>query len=309
MTEVVGRYAPSPTGELHLGNLRTALVAWLSARSAGGRFLLRIEDLDSTRTKEEWIGVQERELRAMGLDWDGEPVRQSGRNSLYSEALDRLSGQDLLYECFCSRKEIREAASAPHREPTLPLDAYPGTCRDLTETEREERRQAGRPPALRVRTDGASVSFRDVIHGELEVVLDDFVVRRNDGDYAYNLAVVVDDAAQGVTEVVRGEDLLDSTARQLWLYRTLGLVPPEEWIHLPLMRGPDGDRLAKRHGSVTLEQVEAEGGTAEETVGRLAASLGLAPEGTNCLASDLLDDFSREALIKGCKQASDEGWS
>ena len=305
MTEVVGRYAPSPTGELHLGNLRTALVAWLSARSAGGSFLLRIEDLDSTRAKEEWIDVQKGELRAIGLDWDGEPVRQSGRDSLYSEALDGLSHQGLLYECFCSRKEVREAASAPHRDPRLPVDAYPGTCRDLTDAEREERRQAGRPPALRVRTDGARVSFRDVIHGELEVVLDDFVVRRNDGDYAYNLAVVVDDAAQGVTEVIRGEDLLDSTARQSWLYRTLGPTPPEEWLHLPLMRGPDGDRLAKRHGSVTLEQIEAEGGTAEETVGRLAASLGLAPEGTNCLAPDLLGEFSRERLIEGCKRASE----
>lgn len=296
MTEVVGRYAPSPTGELHLGNLRTALVAWLSARSAGGRFLLRIEDLDSTRSREEWIGVQEGELRAIGLDWDGDPVRQSERSPLYAAALERLSDQDLLYECFCSRKEIREAASAPHPDPYRPIDAYPGTCRDLTEAEREERRQAGRPPALRVRTDGARVSFRDVIHGELRFGIDDFVVRRNDGDYAYNLAVVVDDAAQGVTEVVRGEDLLDSTARQLWLYRTLGLIPPEEWLHLPLMRGPDGDRLAKRHGSVTLEQVEAEGGTTAEIVGSLAASLGLVPDQTTCLVPDLLRGFSRDRL-------------
>lgn len=309
MTEVVGRYAPSPTGELHLGNLRTALVAWLSARSADGKFLLRIEDLDSNRAREEWIAVQEGELRAMGLDWDGEPIRQSVRGALYSAALDRLSEHDLLYECFCSRKEVREAASAPHHGPDLPADAYPGTCRELTEAEQEERRQSGRPPALRVRTDGARVAFRDLIHGELEVALDDFVVRRNDGDYAYNLAVVVDDAAQEVTQVVRGEDLLDSTARQLWLYRTLDLTPPAEWLHLPLMRGPDGDRLAKRHGSVTLEQVEAGGGTAAEVVGSLAASIGLAPEGTSCLAPDLLGDFSREALIEGCERARDERWS
>ncbi|MFM8519734.1 MAG: tRNA glutamyl-Q(34) synthetase GluQRS [Solirubrobacterales bacterium] len=309
MTAVVGRYAPSPTGALHLGNLRTALIAWLSARSAGGRFLLRIEDLDSTRAKEEWIGVQESELRAIDLDWDGEPIRQSERGSHYSVALDQLSELGLLYECFCSRKEVREAASAPHPDPDLPADAYPGTCRNLTDAERDQRRQSGRPPALRVRTDGARVAFRDLIHGEHEVVLDDFVVRRNDGDYAYNLAVVVDDAAQGVNEVVRGEDLLDSTARQLWLYRALELSPPAEWLHLPLMRGSDGDRLTKRHGSVTLEQVEAEGGSTSEVVGSLAASIGLAPEGTSCLAPDLLGDFSREALIEGCERAMDERWS
>ena len=127
-----GRYAPSPTGELHLGNLRTALVAWLSARSAGGEFLLRIEDLDSARSKEEWIAVQERELRTLGLDWDGEPVRQSDRLGLYAEALSRLEAEGLIYECFCSRREIREAASAPHQDPESPEAAYPGTCRELT---------------------------------------------------------------------------------------------------------------------------------------------------------------------------------
>ena len=293
-----GRYAPSPTGELHLGNLRTALVAWLSARSAGGEFLLRIEDLDSARSKEEWIAVQERELRTLGLDWDGEPVRQSERFGLYTEALSRLEAEGLIYECFCSRREIREAASAPHQDPESPEAAYPGTCRELTRVEREERRAAGRPAALRVRAGSERVAFFDQLHGEVGFVVDDFVVRRNDGDFAYNLAVVVDDAAQGVTEVVRGEDLLDSTSRQLWLYGRLGLTPPAAWLHLPLMLGPDGNRLAKRHGSVTLEELEAIGVTPAQLTGRLAASLGLVPQGTECLAPELLDRFDRPALLE-----------
>lgn len=292
-----GRYAPSPTGELHLGNLRTALVAWLLARSSGGEFLLRIEDLDSTRSKEEWVGVQERELGSLGIDWDGEPVRQSARHDLYRGALARLEADGLLYECFCSRREVREAASAPHLDPDLPQAAYPGTCRELSEAERKERRAEGRPPALRVRAGGERIAFRDGIHGELSFVVDDFVVRRNDGDFGYNLAVVVDDADQGVTEVVRGEDLLDSTARQLWLYDRLGLAPPSSWVHLPLMMGPDGARLAKRHGSVTLEQLEAEGITPSQLTGRLAASIGLVPEETERFAPDLLEGFDREAVL------------
>jgi glutamyl-tRNA synthetase len=294
---IKGRYAPSPTGELHLGNLRTALVAWLSARSAGGEMLLRIEDLDSARSKEEWVEAQQRELEALGIDWDGQPVRQSARNGLYSEALNRLETEGLLYECFCTRREVREAASAPHPDGNLPEAAYPGTCRDLSPREREERRRTGRPPALRVRAGGEQVSFRDEVHGEVGFVVDDFVVRRNDGDFGYNLAVVVDDADQGVTEVVRGEDLLDSTSRQIWLYARLGLTPPSAWVHLPLMTGPDGERLAKRHGSVTLEQLVEKGVTARQVVGRLASSIGLVPEGTECLAPDLLGSFDRAALL------------
>lgn len=307
MTEVTGRYAPSPTGELHLGNLRTALVAWLLARSAGGRFLLRIEDLDSQRSNDGWVEVQRKELQALGLDWDGEPTHQSERLDLYAGALERLAEAGLLYECFCTRKEVREAASAPHRDPDLPVDAYPGTCRDLTDVERERIRESGRPAALRVRAAGSRIAFTDAIHGECDFELDDFVVRRNDGDFAYNLAVTVDDADQAVSQVVRAEDLLDSTARQIWLYRTLGLTEPTDWVHLPLMLGPDGVRLAKRHASVTLEQLEAEGETAERVTGRLAASLGLAPEGVACLAPELLSGFSREALLSGCAAAREPG--
>lgn len=269
-------------------------MAWLSARAAAGTFLLRIEDIDSTRSREEWVSTQVVELETIGLDWDGEPVRQSERGDLYREALELLDRGGLLYECFCTRREIREAASAPHGD--LPEGAYPGTCRDLTVAEREERRASGRPPALRVRTGADRVAFRDGIHGETDAVVDDFVVRRNDGDFAYNLAVVVDDADQGVTEVVRGDDLLDSTPRQLWLYRALGLAEPEAWFHLPLMLGPDGQRLAKRHGAVTLEQQIESGRSPEAVVGDLAASLGLVEPGTECLATDLIGRFRWDSI-------------
>ncbi len=210
-----GRFAPSPTGPLHLGNLRTALLAWLMARAAGARFVLRIEDLDEGRAREHWCTQQLADLEALGLDWDGPVVRQSERGSLYLAAIERLRENGLLYECWCTRAEIRDASSAP--QGTLPGGAYPGTCRDLTAAQRRERAGLGRPPALRVRAQGAQVEFEDRVCGATRGVVDDFVVRRNDGAFAYNLAVVVDDAEQGVGEVVRGADLLDCTPRQLWL--------------------------------------------------------------------------------------------
>jgi glutamyl-tRNA synthetase len=246
---MTGRFAPSPTGDLHLGNLRTALLAWLFARSAGGRFLKRIEDLDRGRVRP---GVEERQLAdlaAVGVDWDGPVVRQSERAELYAEAVRRLD----TYPCFCTRAEIREAASAPHG--ALPEGAYPGTCRDLSAVERAAFEAAGRPPALRVRAGGARVEVQDSLVGQVSSVVDDFVVRRGDGTYAYNLAVVVDDAAQGVTQVVRGADLAESTPRQAWLARTLGLAEPS-YAHVPLVLGPDGARLAKRHGAVTLRELD-----------------------------------------------------
>lgn len=268
-----GRYAPSPTGELHLGNLRTALLAWLSARSTGSDFLLRIEDLDSGRSREKWVEVQLEELRQIGIDWDGEPVRQSERHDLYAAAIDRLQAEGLVYECFCTRAEIREAASAPHGE--LPEGAYPGTCASLTAAELAGRRATGRPPALRVRAEAAPFEFEDRLCGRVSGRVDDFVVRRNDGDFGYNLAVTVDDATQGITEVVRGADLLETTGRQLWLYDRLGLTAPTTWVHVPLMLGEDGARLAKRHGAVTLEQRLTAGQTAAEVAAELLASLGL----------------------------------
>ena len=261
-----GRFAPSPTGTLHLGNLRTALLAWLFARSAGSGFLVRMEDLDTSRVRPGLAEEQLADLAAIGLDWDGEVAYQSAREDHYAAAIEKLHADGRLYECFCTRAEIREAASAPHGP--RPEGHYPGTCLRLTDAEREERRGT-RPPALRVRADGARVSFADRLHGEIEGVVDDFVVRRNDGAIAYNLAVVVDDAAQGVEEVVRGDDLLDSTPRQLFLARLLGLPDPSH-AHVPLVLGPDGARLAKRHGAVTLRDVRADAARAW-----MLASLGL----------------------------------
>jgi glutamyl-tRNA synthetase len=279
---LIGRFAPSPTGVLHLGNLRTALLAWLFARSAGSPFLVRVEDLDAGRVREPFVAEQLADLRAIGLDWDGEVVRQSRRTALYEAALERLA----VYECFCTRAEIREAASAPHGP--LPEGVYPGTCRHLGDAERAERRAAGRVPALRVDAGGARVAFEDRLTGRYEGVVDDFVVRRGDGGFAYNLAVVVDDAEQGVEEVVRGADLIDSTPRQLWLARALG-VPQPAHAHVPLVLGPDGARLAKRHGAVTLRDVGA-----ADAVRWMAASLGL----RGATASELLDAFDPAALPK-----------
>jgi glutamyl-tRNA synthetase len=266
---VTGRFPPSPTGDLHLGNLRTALLAWLWARKARGRFLVRMEDLDRGRVRERFYDRQLRDLEAIGLDWDGPVVRQSGRTELYEDAIARLD----TYPCWCTRAEIREAASAPHGD--LPEGAYPGTCRDLTAAERAEREASGRPPALRLRVDGVAG-------------VDDFVLRRSDGAFAYNLGVVVDDADQGVDQVVRGRDLADSTPRQVLLMRLLGLPEPE-YHHVPLVLGPDGKRLAKRHGTFTLDGRTESG---DEIRTMLARTLGL----SGATPAELLEEFDPSTL-------------
>jgi glutamyl-tRNA synthetase len=291
-----GRFAPSPTGSLHLGNLRTALLAWLFARSQDARFLVRVEDLDSGRVRRRFEEEQLRDLTSLELDWDGAVVRQSERTPLYEAALARLEAAGLVYECWCTRAEIREAASAPHG--TLPEGAYPGTCAALSRAERARRRRDGRPAALRVRAEGARVAFEDRLCGPVEGVVDDFVVRRNDGAFAYNLAVVVDDAEQGVGEVVRGADLLDSTPRQLWLASRLGLPAPRH-AHVPLMLGPDGARLAKRHGAVTLADRIALGQEPDEVRGELAASVGLADPGERPSPAELVERFVPDRLGVG----------
>ena len=288
-----GRFAPSPTGTLHLGNLRTALLAWLFARSQDASYLVRLEDLDTGRVRERFYDEQLRDLAALGLDWDGEVVRQSERLALYDEAIETLRAQDLVYECWCTRAEIREAASAPHGD--LPEGFYPATCLRLSEAERAARRASGRPPALRVRAGAATGGFEDRVAGPVSGVVDDFVVRRNDGAYAYNLAVVVDDAEQGVGEVVRGADLLDSTPRQLWLGGRLGLPAPRH-AHVPLMLGPDGARRAKRHGAVTLADRAAQGQSAEDVLSLLAASVGLAEPGERVSAAELAGRFHPRLL-------------
>lgn len=267
-----GRFAPSPTGPLHLGSLRTALLAWLFARSQSARFLVRIEDLDPQRSRAEFERAQLEDLRALGLDWDGTPVRQSERMPLYEDALAQLEAQGRLYPCFCTRAEIREAASAPHGK--LPEGSYPGTCRALGEHERASRRAAGRPFALRVDAGGERIEFDDRLHGRSGAVVDDFVVRRADGVPAYQLAVVVDDAAQGVGEVVRGDDLIDSTPRQILLARLLGLPVPV-YAHVPLVLGADGARLAKRSRPPALADRNE---PPAATLAVLAHTLGLALE-------------------------------
>lgn len=288
-----GRFAPSPTGTLHVGNLRTALLAWLFARSQDARYMMRMEDLDSGRVRERFYDEQLHDLAALGLDWDGAVVHQSQRLPLYEDALAQLQRDGLVYPCWCTRAEIREAASAPHGD--LPEGAYPGTCRDLTAGQRAEHDASGRPPALRVRANAARVAFTDRVVGPYEGVVDDFVIRRNDGAFAYNLAVVVDDADQGVREVVRGADLLDSTPRQLWLGARLDLDAPGH-AHAPLMLGPDGARLAKRHGAVTLADRAAAGQSADDVRDELAASLHLSPRGAQLTPAELVETFTVTSL-------------
>jgi glutamyl-tRNA synthetase len=292
---VAGRFAPSPTGDLHLGNLRTAAIAWLSARTSGAAFLVRMEDLDRSQASAENERRQLADLARIGVDWHGEVVRQSERFDRYEAAIDRLDADGLVYECYCTRREIRAEIDAAPAAPHLPPGGYPGLCRDLTAAERRARRRAGRPPALRLRTEGESIELVDLVHGRVRGVVDDVVLRRNDGVPAYNLAVVVDDAAQGVTEVVRGDDLLSSTPRQIHLQHLLGLPGPR-YAHVPLVLGEDGERLAKRHGAVTLDGVRAIGRGPEWVVSWIARSLGLAGPHEPVTLDDLLDRFRWDDL-------------
>jgi glutamyl-tRNA synthetase len=243
-----GRFAPSPSADLHLGNLRTAALAWLFARSTGRRFLIRVEDLDE-RAHTDVADRQLADLAAIGVTWDAAPEWQSAHPQRYQAVVEDLIGRDLVYECFCSRKEILEAPRAPHS----PQGAYPGTCRTLSAAQRAQRRQT-RPPALRLRTPGGEYTVIDLLHGNYTGMVDDFVLRRGDGVPAYNLAVVVDDAHAGVDQVVRGEDLLASSPRQGYLADLLG-YPQPVYAHVPLALNNEGKRLAKRDGAVTLAEL------------------------------------------------------
>ena len=288
-----GRFAPSPTGALHIGNLRTALLAWLFARSAGGRFLVRMEDLDPGRSRREHEAGQLADLAALGLDWDGPVMRQSERRERHRAALEQLRAAGRVYPCWCTRAEIREAASAAHGP--LAEGAYPGTCRHLTAAQRMERERSGRAAALRLDAGGERVAFVDRLHGAVEASVDDLVLWRGDDTPAYNLAVVVDDADQGVGEIVRGDDLLDTTPRQLLLQRLLGL-PESTYAHVPLVLGPDGTRLAKRHGAVTLADRAARGEAPADVLAWMARSLGLARAGEAVALPLLLARFDPDAL-------------
>jgi glutamyl-tRNA synthetase len=261
-----GRFAPSPSADLHIGNLRTAVLAWLFARSTGRRFLMRVEDLDD-RANPDIADRQLTDLAAIGVTWDGPANRQTAHSERYDNVVDALTARGLTFECYCTRRDIAQAPRAPH----APEGAYPGTCRDLTDAERAARRhETGRPPALRLRTDTTEYRVHDVLHGDYTGLVDDFVVRRGDGVPAYNLAVVVDDAESGVDQVVRGDDLLSSSPRQAYLARLLG-HPEPTYAHVPLVLNDTGARLAKRDGAVTLAEI----GVAD-ALAQIAGSLGYA---------------------------------
>jgi len=291
---VRGRYAPSPTGPQHLGNLRTALLAWLQARLAGGTVVLRMEDLDQPRVVPGSAEQICAELRWLGLDWDEGPdvggplgfFNDTATTEIYTQAFTRLLEQDLVYPCFCSRKDIQEAASAPHG-PDGPV--YPGTCREIPATDADLlARRKGRDPAWRLRSGDSEIVFDDELLGRRRISgkdVGDFVLKRRDGLYAYQLAVVVDDALMGITDVLRGADLIDSTPRQLKLYVALGLQPPRFW-HVPLLTDDQGRRLAKRDDTVN---VQAGDQTAVEVLTTLLSSLGFAEAETPRAAIQQLD--------------------
>ena len=298
----VGRFAPSPSGRIHLGNLLCCLLAWLSARQKGGKVVLRIEDLDTARCKRPYAEQMIDDLQWLGLTWDegpgvggpDGPYYQSERTALYEQALEKLERMGLVYPCYCTRAELH-AASAPHRSDGQAV--YPGTCRHLTAAEREKKTRA---PATRLMVPDETWSFTDGHMGHYGENLlhecGDFLLRRSDGMFAYQLAVVVDDAAMGVTEVVRGSDLLSSTPRQLYLYDLLGLKAPE-FIHFPLLLAPDGRRLSKRDADAGLDDLRFKL-TAEEILGRLAYLGGFNPTAQPKTAEELLKDFHWEKVPK-----------
>lgn len=297
----VTRLAPSPTGALHLGNARTFLATWAVARRRGWQVAMRIEDLDGPRTKAGADRAALDDLTWLGLDWDGEVVRQSTRSALYGDAVASLVSRGFAYPCVCSRKEVELAASAPHAEDGSTV--YPGTCRGRFRSVDEARAAVGREPAVRFRVpddESAVVSWDDAFRGRQRLdarSLGDFVIAKADGTAAYQLAVVVDDAAAGVTQVIRGDDLVDSTSRQVLLYRALGLsasVPT--YCHLPLVLGSDGRRLAKRHGDTRLTTYREAGVAAGRVRALLANWCGLLDVGEDVSAAELRDRLSLETI-------------
>lgn len=290
----VGRFAPSPSGRMHLGNLFTALLAWLSARADGGEFVLRIEDLDPDRSRAEYAEAIRDDLRWLGLDWDREMPLQSTQTPVYAEQFERLRKRGLIYPCFCTRNELH-AASAPHASDGTLL--YAGTCRNLTPAQIASQT---RKPAWRIRVPEETISFRDGVFGavtqNLTTACGDFILRRSDGVYAYQLAVVCDDALGGITQVVRGCDLLPSTPRQIWLGRELGFVQPA-YYHVPLLVAPDGRRLSKRERDLDMEHLRRRY-TPEQLTGRLAFLAGLRPEVSAVAPKELALGFTWGVIHK-----------
>lgn len=300
-----GRFAPTPSGRMHLGNFFCALLAWLSARAAGERMVLRIENLDLLRTSFDGARQIQADLRFLGLDWDeggdlggpNGPYYQSERWAYYETLLNQLQKRGLVYPCFCSRAQLH-AAQAPHGSDGEPI--YPGTCRGLSQADAAERAKS-RPPALRLRTPDETICFLDGHYGRLCQNLasecGDFILRRSDGVFAYQLAVAADDAAMGITQVVRGRDLLSSTPRQIYLFRLFGADPPQ-FFHIPLLLAPDGRRLSKRDADLDLDGLRRRGYAAPEIIGRLAFLAGLLDRPEPAFPQDLIPFFSWEKVPK-----------
>lgn len=300
MGQVVGRFAPTPSGRMHVGNVFSALMAWLSVRSQNGRMVLRIEDLDPRAQSRERARLLMDDLRWLGLTWDEGPVWQHERTDVYRAAVERLVERHLTYPCFCTRAELH-AASAPHASDGTYI--YPGTCRSLTPAQVSTRARTRRP-ALRLHVPDADdpkghISVQDRVYGTFSEVLaidcGDFLVRRSDGVYAYQLAVVVDDALMGVTEVVRGHDLLGSTPRQVYLQRLLG-YPEPAYAHVPLLLAPDGRRLSKRDRDLDVGEMRAAGVQPDALIGALAELVGLTDRGELVMPEDLIDRFSWDTV-------------
>lgn len=289
---IVGRFAPSPSGRMHLGNVFSALLAWLSVRSQGGKMILRIEDLDPERSKSIYIDAIRRDLEWLGLFWDEESEAQSQRTARYCGAFECLRAMGLVYPCYCTRAALH-GASAPHG----PNGVYAGTCRGLRE---EERARFDRSPAWRLLVDDREIRFFDGLRGEycenLARECGDFIIRRADGVYAYQLAVVVDDADMGVTQVVRGSDLLSSTPRQLYLYELLGSTPPK-YYHVPLLTAPDGRRLSKRDGDLDMDSLRQHM-DAMQIISILACAAGLTERCERVTPQELVKDFSWDKVTR-----------
>ena len=295
MSSCVGRFAPTPSGRMHLGNVFSALMAWASVRSQNGSLILRVEDLDIRAHNPQYTSLLLDDLQWLGLTWDKGPYYQSKRTELYQEALSDLRQQGLLYPCFCSRADLH-AAQAPHASDGTYV--YARTCRNLSKSEREELAKH-KIPATRIRVPNKTYAFEDKVYGQtsqnLSKLCGDFIVQRADEVFAYQLAVVVDDADMGVTEVVRGSDLLSSTPRQLYLQDVLGLSHPT-YAHLPLLVAPDGRRLSKRNHDLDLGVLRSQGKTPEEILGFLAYCVGLTKENEPLSAVQIANRFSWETL-------------
>ena len=289
MEHVIGRFAPTPSGRMHLGNVFAALVAWLSVRSRGGSLVLRMEDLDTQRTSADFADVLRDDLRWLGLDWDHETAPQSQRSEVYDRYFEKMMDEGLLYPCYCTRSQLH-SVNAPHLSDGTYV--YPGTCRTLTDP------PAGRKPAWRVMVPDREWSFRDRVQGDYSLNLatgcGDMVVRRADGVYVYQLAVTVDDGESGVTEVVRGMDLLSSAPRQMYLQELLGFSHPE-YGHVPMLLAPDGRRLSKRDRDLDLGELRKRM-TAEELIGHLAFAAKLIEKDQPISARELASQFNWDKL-------------